>query len=314
MSDVSVDDKLTRMREILRSLKRVAVAFSAGVDSTFLLKVAVDTLGPGNVVAVTSKSESLAEAEFEQAVKLADQMGVEHVVLETGELQNPDFAANPANRCYFCRTALYDLLDTFIAERGLNAVVNGTNADDSNDWRPGHQAAREHNVRTPCAEAGLTKQDIRVLSKRMNLPTFDKPASPCLASRVPYGEAITAQKLKQIERAEAFLRSLGFRECRVRHHGQLARIEVPASDITRATEPQMRSRIDAALREFGYQYVAIDLRGFRSGSLNEVIAFEHLKIEPRPLASCLRLPGWRSTEHPCLSRKGGCWPWPATGE
>jgi len=277
MDEVSVDNKLARMQEILRSLKRVAVAFSAGVDSTFVLKVAVDTLGPGNVVAVTSKSDSLAEAEFDEAVRLADQMGVEHVIVETGELQNPDYAANPANRCYYCRSALYDSLDTFIAERGLNAVVNGANADDYNDWRPGHQAAREHNVHAPCAEAGMTKDDIRVLSKRLGLPTFDKPASPCLASRVPYGEAITSQKLKQIERSEAFLRSLGFRECRVRHHGPLARIEVPASEITRATEPQMRTRIDAALREFGYQYVAIDLRGFRSGSLNEMIAREDLK-------------------------------------
>jgi len=277
MCGITIDDKLAQVQEILRSLKRVAVAFSAGVDSTFLLKIAVDTLGPGNVVAVTSKSASLAQAEFDEAVKFADRMGVEHVVVETGELDNPDYANNPTNRCYYCRSELYQFLDKLIAERGLNAGVNGTNADDHKDYRPGNQAAREHKVRSPCAEASMTKQDIRVLSKRMGLSTFDKPASPCLASRVPYGETITAEKLEQIEKAEAYLRSLGFRECRVRHHGQLARIEVSAKDIPRAIEPAMREKIDTALREIGYHYVAIDLRGFRSGSLNEVIADSKLK-------------------------------------
>lgn len=277
MSSVTVDDKLARMQEILRSLERVAVAFSAGVDSTFLLKVAVDTLGAENVVAVTSKSASLAQAEYDEAVRFAEQLGVEHVVVETCELDNPDYATNPKNRCYYCRSELYEYLDQFVAERDLNAVVNGTNADDYSDYRPGNQAAREHDVRSPCAEAGMTKADIRVLSKRLGLSTFDKPASPCLSSRVPYGEAITAAKLEQIEQSEAFLRSLGFRECRVRHHGQLARIEVPAEEITRVAEPAMREKIDAALREIGFNYIAIDLRGFRSGSLNEVIATEDMK-------------------------------------
>jgi len=273
VSGPSLDEKLARMQDILRSLKRVAVAFSAGVDSTFVLKVALDTLGPANVVAVTAKSDSLAAAEFDQAQRLTQQMGVEFVVIETEELNNPNYAANPANRCYYCKSELYDKLDKFIAERGLNAAVSGINADDYGDWRPGIQAAHEHNVRAPCAEAGMTKQDIRQLSARMALPTFDKPAMPCLSSRIQYGEKITPEKLRQIERSEAFLRSLGFRECRVRHHNNLARVELPASDIDRAMEPQPRARINAALREFGYTYVTIDLRGLRSGSMNEVIAF-----------------------------------------
>jgi len=268
-----LDEKLAKMQDLLRSMKRVAVAFSAGVDSTFALKVAVDTLGAANVVAVTAKSDSLASAEFEEAAKLAGQMGVEHVIIETREFDNPSYRSNPTNRCYFCKSELYEKLGGFLAERGLNAAINGINADDYADWRPGIQAAKEHSVRAPCAEAGMTKDDIRVLSKRLGLPTFDKPAMPCLSSRIQYGEEITSEKLKRIERSEAFLRSLGFRECRVRHHNNLARIELPVSEIDRAMEPQTRARIDAALREYGYKYVAMDLRGFRSGSMNEVIAF-----------------------------------------
>jgi uncharacterized protein len=259
------------MQEILRSLERVAVAFSAGVDSTFVLKVALETLGPENVVAVTGRSDSLAEGEFEAAHRLAAEMGADHVVLETDEFQDPNYLANPVNRCYFCKTELYTKLDGFIAERGLNAAVNGINADDYADHRPGIQAAREHSVRAPCAEAGLTKADIRALSEQMGLPTFDKPASPCLSSRVQYGEEITPAKLKQIERAESFLRSLGFRECRVRHHNNLARIEVPTDEIEAISRSDLRAKIDTAFREYGYAYVTLDLRGFRSGSMNEVL-------------------------------------------
>ncbi len=273
MTDTTLEQKLEKMKEILRSLKRVAVAFSAGVDSTFVLKVAVDTLGSTNVVAVTGRSDSLAEGEFEASVDLALSMGAEHVVLETREMDDPHYASNPENRCYYCKSELYTRLEAFIAERGFAAVVNGVNADDLHDWRPGIQAASEHTVRQPCAEAGLTKKDIRVLSERFGLPTFEKPASPCLSSRIQYGETITPKKLKRIERSEALLHALGFRECRVRHHDNLARIELPAAEIQRACEPEIRARIESGLREFGYNYVTIDLRGFRSGSMNEVIAF-----------------------------------------
>jgi len=273
MTEASLDEKYQRLQEILRELKSVAVAFSAGVDSTFLLKVAVDTLGPENAVAVTGRSDSLASAEFEETKELAESIGAEHVVLDTDEFDNPDYTANPQNRCYFCKTALFTRMKPFIAGRGLNAMVSGTNADDLGDFRPGIDAGRELGVRAPVAEAGLTKNDIRELSARLGLPTFDKPASPCLSSRIPYGEEITPEKLRMIEAGEAFLREMGILECRVRHHNKLARIEVPPEFIPKLAEPETAARIDEHFRSLGYNYVSLDLRGFRSGSLNEVIAF-----------------------------------------
>ncbi len=272
MTQTALDDKYTRLQRILRDLESVAVAFSAGVDSTLILKVAIDALGLGQVIAVTGRSDSLARAEFEEACTLAASLGAEHVVLDTDEFENPDYLSNPTNRCYFCKTTLYTHLAKFIAERGLKAIVNGINVDDLGDYRPGIEAAREHGVRCPAAEAGLTKADVRELSRRLGLPTHDKPASPCLSSRVQYGEHITPQKLRMIEAAETFLHELGIRECRVRHHDNLARIEVPPEFIPMLAEPDQAARVDAYFRSLGYQYVALDLRGFRSGSMNEVIA------------------------------------------
>jgi uncharacterized protein len=269
----SADQKLERMKEILRSLRRVIVAFSAGVDSTFLLKVAIDTLGPANVLAATADSDSLSRAEFEESRRLADRFGAPHRVIATQEMNDPNYRANPANRCYFCKTELYTKLQPILAAEGYAAIVNGINADDLGDWRPGIQAAKDNAVRSPCAEAGMTKQDIRVLSERMGLPTYDKPASPCLSSRIQYGEEITPAKLKMVEQGEAFLHSLGIRECRVRHHNNMARIEIPADQIVTFMQPEMRAKIDAEFHRIGYNYVAMDLRGFRSGSMNEVIAF-----------------------------------------
>ena len=273
MIDGELQTKLDRMRSILRSLDRVVVAFSAGVDSMLVLKVALDTLGTENVIAATGRSDSLARREFDEACRLAEAVGAEHVVIDTDEFDNPDYLANPANRCYFCKTTLYEHLDRVLSKRGFKAIVNGINVDDLGDWRPGIQAAREHAVHAPAAEAGLTKNDIRALSEEMGLPTYDKPASPCLSSRVQYGEEITPEKLHMIEQAENFLHDIGLRECRVRHHNNLARIEIPVDLIEKYTAPELRARIDAKLREIGYAYVAIDLRGFRSGSMNEVIAF-----------------------------------------
>lgn len=268
-----IDEKLERMCELLRPLGRVAVAFSGGVDSTFVLKVAVDELGAANVLAVTGRSSSLADVEDADARRLAALVGVEHVILDTQEFSDPNYLANPTNRCYYCKTELYSRMVPLLATRGITAVVNGTNADDLGDFRPGLAAGKEHGVHSPAADAGLTKADIRVLSARFGLPTADKPAAPCLSSRVQYGETITPEKLKMIEQAEAVLRRLGFGECRVRHHDKLARIEVPAARIAELADESVRSTLDNELRALGYHYITLDLRGFRSGSMNEVIAF-----------------------------------------
>lgn len=265
------DEKLAAMGAVFRELGRVVVAFSGGVDSTFVLKAAVETLGADNVLAVTGRSPSVAAAELTDAEDLARLIGVEHLFLDTDEFQNPDYLANPVNRCYFCKTTLYTRLEEVRRARGFRAIVNGTNADDLGDYRPGLQAAAEFSVRAPAAEAGLTKSEIRELSRRFGLPTHEKPAAPCLSSRVPYGEAITPEKLRRIEAAESFLRSLGFRECRVRNHENLARIEVSPAELEKILRPKVAARIERELRSLGFQYVTVDLRGFRSGSLNEAI-------------------------------------------
>ena len=265
--------KLAAMTSQIRDLQRVAVAFSGGVDSTFVLKACVDAVGPQNVVAVTGTSDSLASRELTEAKSLAKSMGVRHVLIDPREFDDPKYLANPTNRCFYCKTALYEKMAAVLDEYNLQAALNGTNVDDLGDYRPGLEAAKEHGVLSPCVDAGLTKKEIRELSAAMGLQTHDKPAAPCLSSRVQYGEEITSEKLRMIEQAENLLRDMGFRECRVRHHNNLARIEVPVEQIARVIEPDTRNAIDAAFREFGYAYVTIDLRGFRSGSLNEVIAF-----------------------------------------
>lgn len=269
----TLHSKLEKMREGLRAFGRVAVAYSGGVDSALVLKVAVQTLGAENVLAVTGVSSSLARRELASAKELAKSMGARHLLVDPGEFDDPSYLANPTNRCYYCKSALYGKMDEILAAHGLSVAVNGTNVDDLGDHRPGLGAAREHGVRSPCVDAGLGKAEIRALSAEMGLPTSDKPASPCLSSRVPYGDDITPAKLRMIELGEDFLHDLGIRECRVRHHGTLARIEVLPPWIDRLLEPEMRARVDAVFREFGYEHVTVDLRGFRSGSLNEVIAF-----------------------------------------
>jgi len=269
----AIETKKSHLHQQLGRYRRVAIAFSGGVDSTYLLYAAAEALGHDNVLAVIGDSFSLAERERQDAIALAEHIGVQHHLVDPGEFDDSNYLANPTNRCFYCKTALYTCMADILREHNLDIAFNGTNADDLSDYRPGLKAASDHGIASPLADAGLTKTDIRALSKAAGLPTHDKPAAPCLSSRVQYGESITPEKLKQIERAENFLHDLGFRECRVRHHDQLARIEVPRDRIAELTETATMAKVDAALREFGYQFVTVDLRGFRSGSLNEVIAF-----------------------------------------
>jgi uncharacterized protein len=269
-------EKVERLHAILDELGSLVVAYSGGVDSAFLLYAAHQRLGD-RAVAMTVVSPSLAASELEDAQALARQIGARHILVDGHELEDPNYRANSPMRCYFCKTETFDLLVDYAAREGYEAVADGSNADDTGDHRPGRQAAREHHVRSPMLEAGLTKNEIRALSKQAGLPSWSKPALACLASRVPYGTAIDGVMLSQIERAEAVLRELGVRQWRVRHHpasrdeskGALARIEVEPADFERVLVHA--DELVARLKAIGYTYVTLDLSGFRSGSMNEVL-------------------------------------------
>ena len=267
------DVRYQRLQRILKKYGKVIVAYSGGVDSAFLLKAAVDTLGREKVLGAIGVSESLARSEYRQACALAEGMGATVEVVYPREMSDPDYQKNPSNRCFYCKVELYRLLTDLARRRGYGAVLCGTNADDLGDFRPGLRAAKEYGVASPLEEAGLRKADIRQLSKRLGLETWDKPAQPCLASRVPYGMEITTERLRQIEEGEEFLRGLGLglRELRVRHHGELVRIEVPAERIKELTAPERREGIVEFFKKLGFTYVSLDLQGFRSGSGNEVL-------------------------------------------
>jgi uncharacterized protein len=262
-------EKHKSLRRILSELGSVAVAYSGGVDSTFLLKVAVDTMGAKNVLACIAKGPSLPASQYERAVATAKAIGVEVMTVDPNEMSDTAYIANKADRCFHCKSHLYRILNEIAEEKGFDCVICGSNLDDKDDYRPGNRAAEIFGVRSPLIEAGLTKQDIRQLSRKMGLTTADLPASPCLASRVSYGLEITEERLRQIEQAEDFLRSLGLVEFRVRHHDTIARIEVPPQDLPKVTTEPNRSRIIERLKTLGFKYVTVDLQGFRSGSLNE---------------------------------------------
>ena len=263
--------KYDALKTLLQEYGKVAIAFSGGVDSTFLLKASVDTLGANNALACIGISASLSQHQLAQARDMAKHIGVELSEIPLDELDDPNYQVNKADRCFHCKSCQFRTIQEYAKERGFEHTLCGTNYDDKDDYRPGNIAVKALGIGTPLMDAELTKPEIRQLSKKLKLPTADVPASPCLASRVAYGETITEEKLNQVERAEDILRSLGFVEFRVRHHGNIARIEVPAADIEKIVSASTRRKIVESLKGLGFQYISLDLQGFRSGSLNEVL-------------------------------------------
>ena len=272
--DIETAERFDELKRVLTGLGRVLIAFSGGVDSALLAAAAFAALGE-NAVAVTAVSASLPGRELKDAQELASQIGIRHILIETGELSDPRYASNPPDRCYFCKDTLYTQLHALADSEGIQWICNGANLDDDGDFRPGERAALEHRVRSPLREAGLTKTHIRELARYLGLSAWDKPASACLSSRVPYGLNITPQILDQIEASENILHDLGYRQVRVRHHGKLARIEVDPAERGRLIE--QADEINQQLREIGFNFVTIDLSGYRRGSLNEILVLKEGK-------------------------------------
>jgi len=268
--NMALQDKLTVLRNIIRRMKNIAVAYSGGVDSTFLLKVAHDVLNE-NAIAVTARSAIHPERDFREAVNLAHKIGARQVVIESEELEIEGFSDNPPNRCYLCKKALFSKIGEWARRHHIRHVADGSNVDDLGDYRPGTQAAKELGVVSPLQEAGLNKDEIRILSKELGLPTWDKPAFACLASRFPYGQTITRDKLRQVDQGEQFLLDLGFRQVRVRHHGDVARLEVSPDERVKCFDIALMDKIYGKFRQLGFLYVSLDLKGYRTGSMNEAI-------------------------------------------
>ena len=274
---VAVDPQLHALETRLRALGSLVVCFSGGVDSAFVLLVAHRVLGD-RAVGLTAVSPSLAPSEKEGAIRVAAQIGARHELVETHEIDDPNYAANPSNRCFYCKTELYDVADGWAKKHGFSFLANGTNTDDLGDYRPGLDAAKKALVLSPLVEVGMSKADVRRHSKALGLGVWDKPASACLSSRLPYGTAVTRERLTQIGGLEEELRALGFKQLRVRWHDKVARIEIEQSEMARAFEPDVRMRIVEAGKRHGFAYVTLDLQGYRQGSHNELLAGNALRI------------------------------------
>jgi len=272
---MSIESKNQKLRELLTELGSAVVAFSGGVDSTFLLYMAREVLGADKVVALTATSPTYPSHEFNESVRLAGELGIRQVVVDSNELEIPGFAENPPQRCYHCKKELFDICLGKARELGYAVVLDGSNLDDLDDYRPGRQAAMELKIRSPLLEAGLTKEEIRTLSRGIGLSTADKQPFACLASRFPYGTRITAERLQQIDQCETFMRENGFHTFRVRYHGDTARIEVGLDELERIIDDEMRGRVLTEFKEAGFTYVALDLQGYRTGSMNEGTALDN---------------------------------------
>ena len=267
------EDKEQSLHEFLRRYSSAVVAFSGGVDSSYLAYASNQVLGEA-ARAVTALSPSVSELQEKLVRDFVSSFKLNHCFVDTSEMENPEYTANPTNRCYFCKSELFSRLDKLRAEWGIDVIFDGSNADDVGDYRPGRKAADEEQVVSPLIEVGMTKEDIRLLSKKWGLPTWDLPAMPCLSSRLPYGVEVTPEKLRQVESAEQYLRTLGLEQFRVRHHEELARIEIASSEMAKVLDLRLFEQISHKLKTFGYPYVTLDLEGFRSGSLNELLQIE----------------------------------------
>jgi len=276
MRIMTLEEKERNLEELLRSLAPAVVAFSGGVDSSYLAYKAHQVLGPG-ALAVTAESASVPSRQRRMAAQIVAQFGIRHRIVHTRELDRPEYSANPSNRCYYCKDELFTILHAVASECGAASILDGLNADDLGDFRPGRIAGEEHKVRSPLLEAGLNKSDIRELSRRAGLPTADLPASACLSSRFPYGVRITEETLKIVDQGEEALREIGFRIFRVRHHEHIVRLEFGPDDLKKALNPEMASLLTATFKGLGYQYVTLDLEGYRTGSANEVLSAEETR-------------------------------------